>query len=212
MPCARRRVTFEHDSSLKGDEKMLNDASVKCAMRWTLMCGFLTVMLVCGAVLTHAQENTMQVTVKPQEQQQTPAADEEAEDPAGEVKVVEPVFKDYRGVKIGMTADEARRKLGDKKADGKTQDFFQVEDNEMANLYYTKDGKVRAMSIIYTGKNVPADTAVLGETLAPDANGRIYKLIRYPNAGYWIAYSRTSGDSPVVTITMQRTRAAATAK
>ena len=191
---------------------MLNDASVKCAMRWTLMCGFLTVMLVCGAVLTHAQENTMQVTVKPQEQQQTPAADEEAEDPAGEVKVVEPVFKDYRGVKIGMTADEARRKLGDKKADGKTQDFFQVEDNEMANLYYTKDGKVRAMSIIYTGKNVPADTAVLGETLAPDANGRIYKLIRYPNAGYWIAYSRTSGDSPVVTITMQRTRAAATAK
>ncbi len=192
---------------------MLSDASVKYAMRWTLMCGFLTVMLVCGAALTLAQENTMQVTVKPQEQQQqTPAADEEAEDPAGEVKAVEPTYKDYRGVKIGMTADEARRKLGDKKADGKTQDFFQVEENEMVSLYYTKDGKVRAMSIIYTGKNAPADTAVLGETLAPDANGRIYKLIRYPNSGYWVAYSRTSGDSPVVTITMQRTRAAATAK
>jgi len=190
---------------------MLSDASVKYAMRWTLMCGFLTVMLVCSAVLTLAQENTVQVTVKLQEQQaQTP--DDEPENPAGEVKAVEPTYKDYRGVKIGMTADEARRKLGNKKADGKTQDFFQIEDDEMVSLYYTKDGKVRAISITYTGKNAPADTAVLGETLAPDANGRIYKLIRYPNSGYWVAYSRTSGDSPVVTITMQRTRAAATAK
>lgn len=190
---------------------MSSDASVRYAMKCMLMCGLLTVMLMCGAVLTLAQEGAMSVTVKPQEQQ-TQSSDDEAEDPAGEVKVVEPAYKDYRGVKIGMTADEARRKLGDKKADGKTQDFFQIEDDEMATLYYTKDGKVRAVSIIYTGKNAPADTAVLGETVTPDANGRVYKLIRYPNAGYWVAYSRTSGDSPVVTVTMQRTRAAATAK
>ncbi len=122
------------------------------------------------------------------------------------------MYKDYRGVTIGMTADEARRKLGNEKADGKTQDFFQIEDDEMATVYYNKDGKVRAISITYIGKNAPAADAVVGATVAPDANGRVYKLIRYPGAGYWVAYSRTSGDSPVVTITMQRTRAAATTK
>jgi len=176
------------------------------------MCGLLITAFVCGANLTFAQDNANQPTTTPQQTQQPQTSDDEPEAPVGENAVVAPVYKDYRGVTIGMTADEARRKLGDKKADGKTQDFFQVEENEMVSLYYTKDGKVRAMSIIYTGKNAPADTAVLGETLAPDANGRIYKLIRYPNSGYWVAYSRTSGDSPVVTITMQRTRAAATAK
>jgi len=48
---------------------------------------------------------------------------------------------------------------------------------------------------------------VLGEDLKPGSDGRVYKLIRYPQARYWVAYSRTAGDSPTVSITLQRMRA-----
>ncbi len=190
----------------------MSDTPTRYALKWTLMCGLLITALVCGANLTFAQDNANQPTTTPQQTPQPQTSDDEPEAPAGEDAVVTPVYKDYRGVTIGMTADEARRKLGNEKADGKTQDFFQIEDDEMATVYYNKDGKVRAISITYTGKNAPADTAVVGATVAPDADGRVYKLIRYPSAGYWVAYSRTSGDSPVVSITMQRMRAAATTK
>lgn len=46
--------------------------------------------------------------------------------------------------------------------------------------------------------------AVLGEDAAADADGRIYKLVRYPELGYWVAYSRTTGDAPVVSVTMNK--------
>ncbi len=178
------------------------------------MCGLLITALVCGANLTFAQDNANQPMTTPQQTQQPQTSDDEPEAPAGENAVVAPVYKDYRGVTIGMTADEARRKLGNKKADGKTQDFFQIEDDEMVSLYYTKDGKVRANTIIYTGKNAPADTAVVGATVAPDANEHVHKLIRYPHAGYWVAYqpheqrfARRSGHN--AENARQRTRVAA---
>ena len=33
----------------------------------------------------------------------------------------------------------------------------------------------------------------------------MYKMVSYPKAGYWVAYSRTAGDEPLTIITMQRT-------
>ena len=35
-----------------------------------------------------------------------------------------PVFREYRGVQIGMTAEEARKKLGNPKDKGDEQDFY----------------------------------------------------------------------------------------
>jgi hypothetical protein len=34
-------------------------------------------------------------------------------------------------------------------------------------------------------------------------DGTLYKLVQYPEAGYWVAYSRTAGDAPFTIITMQ---------
>jgi hypothetical protein len=69
---------------------------------------------------------------------------------------------------------------------------------------------VRAVSIMYLGKEskAPRPEDVLGEELEAGKDGRAHKLIRYPKAGYWVSYSRTGGDSPLVTVTMQRLRAA----
>jgi hypothetical protein len=35
-------------------------------------------------------------------------------------------------------------------------------------------------------------------------DGSVYKMVRYGRAGYFVVYSRTSGDSPLVNVTMQK--------
>ena len=116
-----------------------------------------------------------------------------------------PVFTDYRGVRIGMSAEEVRAKLdGIKKGD--TQDFLVFSQHESAQIYYDGDGKVMAISVDYFGdnSNAPAPEAVLGMSLQAKADGSMYQLKRYPEAGYWVSYNRTAGDKPIVTITMQK--------
>lgn len=116
-----------------------------------------------------------------------------------------PVLKDYRGVIIGMKAEEVRAKLDSlKKGDG--QDFLVFSEHESAQIYYDKDGKVTAISIDYFGdnSNAPSPDAVLGVAPQAKADGSMYQLNRYPEAGYWVSYNRTAGDKPIVTITMQK--------
>lgn len=116
-----------------------------------------------------------------------------------------PVFTDYRGVRIGMTAEEVRSKLDElKKGDG--QDFLVFSDRESAQIYYDDQGRVTAVSIDYFGENnnAPSPDVVLGAALEAKADGSMYQLNRYPEAGYWVSYNRTAGDKPIVTITMQK--------
>ncbi len=117
-----------------------------------------------------------------------------------------PVFTNYRNIEIGMAADDVRNKLGNLREKGETQDFFVLSDREMAQVFYDAQGKVRAISIDYMGKdsNAPAPMRVLGEDLQANADGSMYLLKRYPVVGYWVSYNRTAGDDPTVTITMQR--------
>src|SRR5919106_6142479 len=116
-----------------------------------------------------------------------------------------PVFTEYRGIRIGMTAEEVRSKLdGLKKDDG--QDFLVFSERESAQIFYNSEGKVTAISIDYFGdnSNAPAPDVVLGAALEAKADGSMYQLNRYPDAGYWVSYNRTAGDKPIVTITMQK--------
>jgi hypothetical protein len=115
-----------------------------------------------------------------------------------------PVFKDYRGISIGMSVEEVRAKLdGLKKGEG--QDFLVLSDRESAQIYYDKQGKVTAISVDYfSGSNAPAPDAVLGTALQAKADGSMYQLNRYADAGYWVSYNRTAGDKPIVTVTIQK--------
>ncbi len=116
-----------------------------------------------------------------------------------------PLFKGYRGVTIGMTAEEVRAKLDGLKK-GNSQDFLVFSERESAQIYYNDQGKVIAISIDYFGdnSNPPSADAVLGAALQAKADGSMYQLNRYPDAGYWVSYNRTAGDKPIVTITMQK--------
>lgn len=117
-----------------------------------------------------------------------------------------PVFKDYRGVQIGMSVKEVREKLDRLKDGGAGQDFFVYSERESAQIYYDSNSKVMAISVDYFGENsnAPSPDAVLGVHLQAKPDGSMYELKRYPDAGYWVSYNRTAGDKPIVTITMQK--------
>ena len=115
-----------------------------------------------------------------------------------------PAFTEYRGVTIGMTAEEVRSKL-DRLKKGEGQDFLIFSERESAQIYYNDAGKVTAISIDYLdSSDAPSPDVVLGIELQPKADGSMYQLNRYPQAGYWVSYNRTAGDKPIVTITMQK--------
>jgi hypothetical protein len=115
-----------------------------------------------------------------------------------------PVFADYRGIRIGMSAYEVRSSLKDLKK-SEAQDVFVFSEKESAQIFYDDKGKVIAISIDYFGdSNAPSPAMVLGAELQARDDGSMYELKRYPDAGYWVSYNRTAGDKPIVTITMQK--------
>lgn len=124
----------------------------------------------------------------------------------GASKTEKPLYHDYKGVQIGMTQEEVRKKLGSPKDKDDAQDLYlYAEEKEAAQIFYQAK-KVFAVSVSYMGlkAQAPEAKAVFGADVAPTADGRVYKMVRYPEAGYWVSYSRIAGDEPLVTVTMQK--------
>ena len=117
----------------------------------------------------------------------------------------EPVFHEYRGVKIGWVADDVRKKLGSPANKGDEQDFYVFGEKETAQVLYDK-GQVTAISVDFMNgaKEVITPQQVFGTDFDAKPDGSKYKLVRYPKAGYWVSYSRTAGDTPIITVTIQR--------
>jgi len=118
----------------------------------------------------------------------------------------QPSFGDFKGVRLGMTADDARKKLGTPQDKGVEQDFYVFNGNQAVQVYYDKSGLVTAISIDFMSgaTGIPTPKEVLGVNAEPKPDGSIYKMIRYRKAGYWVSYNKGAGDSPTVTITMQK--------
>ena len=116
-----------------------------------------------------------------------------------------PVFQEYRGVKIGWVADDVRKKLGSPANKGDEQDFYVFGEKETAQVLYDK-GQVTAISVDFMNgaKEVITPQQVFGTDFDAKPDGSKYKLVRYPKAGYWVSYSRTAGDTPIITVTIQR--------
>lgn len=118
-----------------------------------------------------------------------------------------PVFKEYRGVQIGWLADDVRKKLGDPASKGDEQDFYMFGEKETAQFQYDKaTKKVVAISVDFMngGAAILTPQQVFGSDIEAKPDGSKYKLIRYPEAGYWLSYSRTAGDTPIITVTIAK--------
>jgi hypothetical protein len=117
-----------------------------------------------------------------------------------------PLFHDYRGVQLGMTSDEVRKKLGEPKDKGDEQDFFIFDETETAQIVYDKTHKVITISADFMTASNSILTAkqVFGADIEAKADGSIYRMVRYPKAGYWLSYNRTSGTTPLTTVTLQK--------
>lgn len=117
-----------------------------------------------------------------------------------------PLYQEYRGIQLGMAADEVRKKLGSPTDKGDEQDFFMLNDAESAQIFYDKTKKVMAISanFLQGAQNVPTPKVLFGEDLSAKPDGSVYKMTRYPKAGYWLSYSKTAGNSPLISVTLQK--------
>lgn len=58
-----------------------------------------------------------------------------------------PLYQEYRGIQLGMAADEVRKKLGNPTDKGDEQDFFMLNDAESAQIFYDKTKKGSASPV-----------------------------------------------------------------
>lgn len=118
----------------------------------------------------------------------------------------EPLFSEFKGVRLGMPADEARKKLGSPRDKADDQDFYIFNDTQAVQVYYDKAKTVTAISIDFMSgaTEIPAPKDVIGGEPDTKADGSAYKMVRYPKQGYWVSYSRTAGASPTITVTIQK--------
>jgi hypothetical protein len=117
-----------------------------------------------------------------------------------------PFLTEFRGIGIGMTSDEVRKKLGAPSDKGDEQDFFVLNDNETVQVVYDKTHKVMALSFDFSrgARDVPTPKAVFGSDIEAKPDGSMYKMVRYPKAGYWLSYNRTSGAQGMTSVTFQK--------
>ena len=116
------------------------------------------------------------------------------------------LYSEYRGIAIGVPTADVHTKLGKAKEASDTQEQFIFSDNESVQFYYDAGHKVNAIVITFQGDVSKAPTAkdVFGEDVPPSADGTVFKMARYPKAGYWISYTRTTGSDAMVNIAMQK--------
>lgn len=123
----------------------------------------------------------------------------------GSAATQQPQYSDYKGVRIGMSTNEARAKLGQPAQVIDDQDFYVVSQTETVQVFYDAAHKVTAISIDYLGgTSAPDYRAVVGADIQVNPDGSMYKLVRYEQLGFWVSYNRSASVVPIITVTIQK--------
>lgn len=119
-----------------------------------------------------------------------------------------PVYDNYKGIQIGTTADKVRETFGKAVIDDADGFYYEISLNETVDIRLDADKKVKYICVTYAAGNKSAptykDVFGTGAEMRAKPDGSIYNLVRFPKAGYWVAYSRTPGDNASVTVTIQK--------
>lgn len=111
-------------------------------------------------------------------------------------------YREYRGVRLGMSAADARAKLGTPAFTSDEQDYYVVSANESTQLMF-KDQKVVMISTDYTnGVGAPDYRSVVGDGLLQRPDGSVFRMVRVDAERFWVSYNKSNAVVPVVTITI----------
>lgn len=115
-------------------------------------------------------------------------------------------YSEFKGVRLGMTADEVRGHLGKPESSDTTQDYFVFSESHRARVYYDDGGRANAIVASYLGRESGAPDAktILGVEVEADASGAVTRSVSVPDSGFTVIYSRTGGDEPMVFVTLQK--------
>jgi len=120
----------------------------------------------------------------------------------GHSQAQQPLYREYRSVHLGMTAAEARAKLGEPAMKSDEQDFYVFSANETAQIVYTEQ-KVVTISTDYNGGvGAPDYKGVVGEGLLQRPDGSLFRMVLYDSERFWVSYYKSASVVPVVTITI----------
>jgi hypothetical protein len=112
-------------------------------------------------------------------------------------------YREYRGVRLGMTATEARAKLGTAVMKSDDQDFYVFSANESTQVMYNGAQKVIMISTDYTnGVGAPDYRTVVGERILQKPDGSLFSMVRNDTERFWVSYNKSTTVVPVVTITL----------
>ena len=114
----------------------------------------------------------------------------------------QPFYREYRGVRLGMTATETRAKLGEPSMKSDDQDFYVFTANETTQIVY-ENQKVVTISTDYTnGVGAPNYKSVVGEGLLERPDGSLFRMVMYTPQRFWVSYNKSASVVPVVTVTI----------
>jgi hypothetical protein len=120
----------------------------------------------------------------------------------------QPLFREYRGVRLGMTAAETRAKLGEPAFKSDDQDLYAFRAEETAQIVYNAEHKVVTISVDYTGGNGAPDyrTVVGTGLLLQRPDGSLFRVVHYDAERLWVSFNKSAAVVPVVTVTIQAIR------
>ena len=124
--------------------------------------------------------------------------------PKAHAQVQQPLYREYRGVRLDMTAAEVRAKLGAPALKSDEQDFFVISANETAQIAYNAAQKVMTISTDYAGgAGAPDYRSVVGEgMLLQRPDGTLFKMVMNDAERFWVTYTRSATTPSIVTITI----------
>src|ERR1043166_4416073 len=114
------------------------------------------------------------------------------------------LYREYRGIRLGMTAVEVRAKLGEPAMKSDEQDYYVISATETVQIAYNAVQKVVTISTDYTsGVAAPDYRSVVGDALLLEKpDGSLFRMARYDSEHFWVSYNKSAATVPVVTITI----------
>jgi outer membrane protein assembly factor BamE (lipoprotein component of BamABCDE complex) len=124
---------------------------------------------------------------------------------AAQVEKATPEIDSLLEVKLGMTVEEVKKVLGKPEVQDNTGLVYNLDKGDTVQIGLDPEKKVRTIAAVFTAdsKATPSFQKIFG-TDVEDTEGDVHKMERYPDAGYWVSFSRTNSKEKPVTVVMLR--------